>query len=139
VANQFYILIVDDEDELRELLRNSLEQSYPAVVLQAKDGEEARLLLKACVFDLVIADIHMPHCDGVELFRWIMDHQLGLHENFIFLTAAGHEPGVVRRLKDLPPVRVLHKPFFMNELLEEVTRLLRRGAPSVRWPRSTLK
>lgn len=131
MANQFYILIVDDEEELRELLKASLELAFPTVVLLAYDGEDARLLLKACVFDLIIADIHMPRCDGVELYRWIMEHQPALLENFIFLTAAGHEPSVRRRLDELPRVPVLHKPFSMNELLEVATNILKRGSAGI--------
>lgn len=134
MADQFYILIVDDEEELRDVLKDMLEESYPTVVLQADDGEDARLLLQACVFDLVIADIHMPRCDGVELYRWILENQPGLHENFIFLTAAGNEPSVRKRLEALPPIKVMHKPFFMNDLLALITTMLRESTPSIPLP-----
>ncbi len=124
---------MDDEEELRDLLKDLLEASFPTVVLQATDGADARELLRTCVFDLVIADIHMPRCDGVELYRWVSEHIPGLCENFIFLTAAGRDPSILRRLEPLPPVRVLHKPFFVNELMEAVMAILRANT-SVPWP-----
>jgi CheY-like chemotaxis protein len=139
VPDHCYILIVDDEEELRDLLKELLEASYPTVVLHATDGEEARLLLQTCVFDLVIADIHMPRCDGVELFRWVMEHIPDLQDRFIFLTAAGREPQVVNRLAELPPVRVLHKPFFITELVDLVRNTLKPSFPSVPWDREAGK
>lgn len=121
---------------MRDLIKELLETSYPAVVLEATDGDEARELLKTAVFDLVIADIHMPQCDGVELYAWVAKHIPALCEHFIFLTGAGKEQAVQHRLAKLPPVRILHKPLFVNELMEVVQEILRENTPSVPWPES---
>lgn len=125
VPERHYILVVDDDAELRGLIKETLETLHSTVVLQSDDGLDARMLLKACVFDLIIADIHMPNCDGFAFYEWIQANQAGLHGNFIFLTAAADEPDVAEKLAQMPDVSVIRKPFSLNRLLEQVPALLR--------------
>lgn len=61
------ILIVEDEPDSRELYRLVLEPEFE--VLEAENGAEALALLLARPIDLVIADVHMPVMNGVELIR----------------------------------------------------------------------
>jgi len=60
------ILLVDDDINIRLLLRLTLEEEgYEAV--EARDGEEALARFKESAFDLVIADMVMPHKDGITM------------------------------------------------------------------------
>jgi CheY-like chemotaxis protein len=60
------ILVVDDEEELRELIRHVLERAGHAVAC-ARDGREASSVLTTRSFDVVVTDMLMPDQDGLEL------------------------------------------------------------------------
>lgn len=66
-ARRCLILVVDDEEDVRELYRSFLEPRFD--VLTAKDGKEALDLLRAQPADLAIVDVHMPVMNGAELIR----------------------------------------------------------------------
>lgn len=64
------VLIVDDEQEIRELLKDEFEY-YGAVVLEAANGKIAAEILEKQPSDFVVTDIRMPGGDGIELLRTI--------------------------------------------------------------------
>jgi two-component system nitrogen regulation response regulator NtrX len=62
------ILIVDDEESIRETLKEILDyEGYE--IEEAKDGEEALAKIKKFNYDAVLADIKMPKLDGIELLE----------------------------------------------------------------------
>ena len=69
-------LIVEDEPLMREYLWRNLDRIHNAwkATACAKDGLEAIEILRHHSFDLVITDIRMPHCDGLELASYINDN-----------------------------------------------------------------
>ncbi len=66
------ILVVDDEEVLRNLAKEVLSEEGYQVTL-ASSGEQALELLKRASFDLVIADLKMPGMDGMELLKKIKE------------------------------------------------------------------
>lgn len=116
------ILTVDDEPDIRSLLRIMLEgQGY--LVQEASSGSQALSLLQAgASFDLILLDILMPGMDGVETARALRKHTLA---PILFLTAR-------TRLDDrMAAYRCggddfLPKPFSKVELILKVDALLRR-------------
>ena len=66
------ILVVDDERNIRRVLQALLEASGHEVDA-ASDGDEARAMLRRCSedYDLVLTDLRMPGCDGMQLLRWV--------------------------------------------------------------------
>jgi CheY-like chemotaxis protein len=64
------VLIVDDEQEIRELLKEEFEY-YGAIVLEAGNGKIAAQILEDHSSDFVVTDIRMPGGDGIELLRKI--------------------------------------------------------------------
>lgn len=125
------ILIVDDEDIVRELVARSLrEAGYQ--VLQAPHGTAAIGLLEvdAPDVDLVICDLVMPILGGREVWEWMKEHCPGLPLLFI--------SGYPRAYLDAhhlyePSVPTLRKPFLPSRLLETVEDLLdTRPAPERR-------
>jgi response regulator RpfG family c-di-GMP phosphodiesterase len=64
-----HILLVDDDDLYRSALSNILKP-LGFEITEAADGDEARQILSQRKFDLLISDIRMPKCDGVQLLRW---------------------------------------------------------------------
>ena len=78
------LLIVDDDDEIRILLLDILQEQYN--VLAATDGKDALDLLKKRIPDLVICDIIMPGMNGFELIEQIKAQELTAHRLMLRLT-----------------------------------------------------
>lgn len=70
------VLIVDDESPVREAVKllGEWERFGVTTLLEAKNGLEAKMLIEQEQPALILSDIQMPHCDGVELMEWVHDH-----------------------------------------------------------------
>lgn len=114
------ILIIDDEEDLVTLLKDSLE-SRGHIVLAAYDGENGIKKAKEQP-DIIILDIMMPSIDGYEVCRKIRDAVLC---PIIFLSAKQSETDKLKGLA-LGGDDYLIKPFSLNELLARIDAHLRR-------------
>jgi YesN/AraC family two-component response regulator len=118
------ILLVDDEDLLREGVREILELSDYQVI-EARDGEEALEKFAVNNVDLVISDIIMPNMDGVDLVTRLRDSFPAVP----ILTISGGSRVVSARF-GLDSALLsganasLTKPFNAKQLLEQVQKLL---------------
>jgi DNA-binding response OmpR family regulator len=119
------VLIVDDEPIVREVVVRYLERDGHAI-LEAGDGEQARLLLEQQTPDLVVLDVMLPGIDGLELCRWIRGRS---DLPVILLTARGEEADRIVGL-ELGADDYVTKPFSPRELAVRVRAVLRRAAPS---------
>ena len=120
------ILVVDDEESIRDLLRLVLTGEGYSVVT-ANDGEEAIEHLKAQRFDLVITDLVMPRVNGVEVLRAAKR----IDSNFPVIVITGY-PSVetVTELVKLGAGDYLRKPFNVDVVLVTVAKLLEMGRMS---------
>ncbi|XWN53830.1 response regulator transcription factor [Anoxybacillus flavithermus] len=119
------ILIVDDEKEMRELLRLYLEQEGFTCV-EADDGEAGLAMLANAHIDLIILDIMMPKLDG---YRFCMRVRERSQVPIIFLTARSDEWDRVYGLK-IGADDYIVKPFSPNEVVARVYAVLRRTKSS---------
>ncbi|MEO5337036.1 MAG: response regulator [Magnetospirillum sp. WYHS-4] len=85
-AHNLKILIVDDQQSMRGLLRYGLQQLGVRNVVEAKDGGEALQALLANKFDLVISDWNMDGMDGLTLLKTIRSNPLIKKTPFIMST-----------------------------------------------------
>ncbi len=123
------ILIVDDEPDVRALVRNSLQYSREGLEpLEAADGDEAMRVIAADHPDLVILDLGLPTSDGFTVLQ-----QLRAESDLpvIVLTARGLEQDKIRGL-ELGADDYMTKPFSPRELVARIETVLRRTKPSVR-------
>ncbi len=124
------VLVVDDEQPLRDFIRKNLE-ARSFTVHTAANGLEALALFNTQPLDLIILDVMMPTMDGLEATRRIRQSSL---VPIILLTALGEEKDKVAAL-DLGADDYLTKPFGVEELLARVRAVLRRSklqpAPAV--------
>jgi DNA-binding response OmpR family regulator len=118
------ILIVDDEEHIRELVRLYLEKEGFTVALAA-DGEEAVRQVRALNPLLVILDIMLPKMDGWDVCREVRKFS---ETPIIMLTAKGEEFDKVLGL-ELGADDYLTKPFSPRELVARVKAILRRASP----------
>jgi signal transduction histidine kinase/DNA-binding response OmpR family regulator len=79
------VLIVEDNEELRQYLKENMEEAYE--VMEAANGRQALEKLEKTLPDLILSDIMMPEMDGVELCRQVKGDKITSHIPFIFLTA----------------------------------------------------
>lgn len=119
---QFMVMVIDDEAEMRKMLRAFLEEEG-YIVIEAKDGIEALSLLKEKKPHLLIIDVMMPFMDGFSLAKEIKS---AFPIPFIFLTAKGDEWDTVHGLK-LGGDDYIVKPFKPMELLARIESVLRRA------------
>ena len=122
-----HLLVVDDDDRIRELLKAFLERAGFRVTV-APGASAARRLLEALEFDLAVLDVMMPGEDGLSLVAWLrgLPGRAG-RLPVLMLTARG-EPvdrieGLRRGADDY-----LSKPFEPEELVLRIEAILRRGA-----------
>jgi two-component system KDP operon response regulator KdpE len=126
------ILVVDDDPQIRRVLRTSLtSQGY--FVADAKTGEEALLKIREERFDLLLLDVNMPGMGGLEACRQI---RAVSEAAIIMLTVRNAERDKVTAL-DAGADDYVTKPFGMTELLARIRANLRRlplspeGGPQV--------
>ena len=117
-----HLLIVDDDDRIRDLLKQYLgRQGYKMTV--AADAAAARKLFQTFSFDLAILDIMMPGEDGLSLLSAL--RQDGNQTPVLLLTARGNASDRIEGLK-LGADDYLPKPFEPEELSLRVAAILRR-------------
>ena len=121
-ATPNHILVVDDDDRIRELLRRYLSQLGYRVTT-SPDGEKARQLLEQLMFDLVVLDVMMPKMDGFELLQHI--RQRDKVTPVILLTARGESSDRIEGLK-IGADDYIAKPFEPEELALRIAAVLRR-------------
>jgi DNA-binding NtrC family response regulator len=115
-----FVLIVDDEEALRNLLQDALER-YGYMVLTARNGVEALAAYAAYpqTIDLLISDIKMPEMSGIELAKRILTTRSGIR---ILLMSGTTSPPSTR-------VPFLWKPFRLDKFLVKVNDALNGPAP----------
>ncbi len=118
------ILIVDDEEGLREGLSKLLEGEGYAVIA-AETGEEALQILQQSHIDLVLTDMRMPGMDGIELLKKIRERygELGV----IILTGYGQIESYIEAM-NFGAIEYVSKPFKVNELKFIVNKVLSEHA-----------
>ncbi len=121
------ILVVEDEDALVVLLRYNLEAAGYQVT-NTDRGDEADLLLRESLPDLVLLDWMLPGLSGLELCRRLRQRPETQRLPIILLTARGAEDERVRGLATGADDYII-KPFSVPELLARVSALLRRASP----------
>jgi two-component system KDP operon response regulator KdpE len=118
------VLVVDDEQTLRDFIRKNLE-ARNFTVHTAANGLEALAIFNTQSLDLIILDVMMPQMDGLETTRRIRQTSL---VPIVILTALGEEKDKVAAL-DLGADDYLTKPFGVEELLARVRAVMRRAKP----------
>ena len=114
------ILVVDDEDQIRRLICETLERAGYHVT-EARDGKEALSLYRLAPADLVIMDILMPDQDGLETTVALRRESPDV--KIIVITGGNDMIGILNYLdvaKMLGAHSTLQKPFEMKTLLETI-------------------
>jgi two-component system response regulator PilR (NtrC family) len=115
------ILVVDDEESIREFLDIMLRRENYDVTL-AEDGAKAADLLKKKTFDLIISDMQMPNMTGMELLKFAKDQSPEIL--FMMITAFGTTETAVEAMK-MGAYDYITKPFKIDEVRINIANALR--------------
>lgn len=121
-AAQARVLVVDDEPEIADLVRELLEGANHEVVT-AESGAVALAMLGEARFDAIVSDLHMPDVDGAALWREVRARDPALARRMLFVTGDTLSPSV-RQFLDDARCPGLAKPFTRADLLAQVAALL---------------
>lgn len=119
------VLVVEDEEKMRDVLRRGLEAAGYAVEVAA-DGQECLDRVEKDDYDAVVLDIKLPDIDGFEVCRRL--RRAEVWTPVLMLTALGDIHDRITGL-DAGGDDYLVKPFAFGELLSRVRALIRRGRP----------
>jgi excisionase family DNA binding protein len=113
------ILVVDDEEAVRDLLTDALA-SKQRLVLAAASGEEAIELVKKSEVDLVLLDLSMPGLNGVDTFREIQTLRPGLP---VVIVTGYPDSDLMARALEVGPFTMISKPVDINQVQKTVERI----------------
>ncbi|WP_297736998.1 response regulator transcription factor [uncultured Maricaulis sp.] len=120
-----HILVVDDDDRIRNLLKRFLqERGYR--VSTAPNADKALSTLNSLAFDLLVLDVMMPGMDGFELTQAVRERG---ETPILLLTARGDAEDRIKGLS-LGADDYLPKPFEPEELVLRINAILRRAKPA---------
>jgi len=115
------ILIVEDNEELRTFLANELSKKF--AVKQAEDGQKGIEIAMAEIPDLIVSDILMPHCSGIDLCKKVKADIRTCHIPVILLTAKTTTGDQIEGV-GVGADAYITKPFNMQLLLAQINQLI---------------
>ena len=113
------ILVIDDQESIRRVVRRALEQDGHEV-FDASDGEVGMEILESQSFDVVITDIFMPGQDGIVTLRQVRKR---FPKVKVIVISGGDSTGMMDLREDaelLGAVKSLQKPFNAREIMDVV-------------------
>ena len=120
------ILVVDDDDAIRQILIEALTMDRQYLVQEASNGIEGSIKLGTYRPDLLILDIFMPEMDGLEVCRNICNEPELSNLKVIITTGRPDHPKLDEVVK-LGFTNILSKPFDLLNLVKDIERILGRG------------
>ena len=118
------ILVCEDDPSLRLLFRLSIEP-YGYNVVEAGDGRSGIELARSVKPDLVVVDMRLPDCSGIEVVR-ALRIEPALETTPILMATGSLQPGDRSAAENSGVDAFLYKPFNMARLIAEIERLLER-------------
>lgn len=125
-TKESHILVIDDDDRLRQLLKRYLAENGYRVTI-AQSAKDARAVMQGIVFDLLVLDVMMPEETGIQLTRYLRETSA---VPILLLTAMGEVEDRITGLESGAD-DYLTKPFEPRELLLRISTILRRGQGNV--------
>jgi DNA-binding NtrC family response regulator len=119
-----HVLVVDDEDELREIFVDEF-RSVGAVVFEARQGVEAMEVLRRETVHVVLSDVRMPGGDGISLMKNI-DKEI--HPKPLLFLCSGFSQHSMDEMKAIGVLEIFGKPFDWNMILSSIQKALNRAS-----------
>lgn len=117
------ILVIDDEDGIREIIQICLEAAAGWEVLTAASGSEGLVMAQTTQPDAILLDVMMPDMDGPTTFRTLQANAATQHIPTILLTAKA-KVSEQKQFIDLGVNGVITKPFKAQDLVNQIRGIL---------------
>ena len=117
------VLVVDDQNSVRQMTRMTLEEIGVRVIHEAENGKAAMDTASLQPLDLIISDFNMPEMDGLGLLRAVRGHPVARKVPFILLTGRGDRELVVMAAQ-AGANNYLIKPFTAQVLREKIEQVM---------------
>jgi CheY-like chemotaxis protein len=110
------LVFVDDEPDIRRVVRDIIERVYPDIMLvTCASGEELLSRLRELQPDLILLDLRMPVMSGPDVVQMLRKREEGMNVPVIFVTGATRLE-MTDEYKELGVIGVIHKPFDVMKL-----------------------
>ncbi|CAN7451387.1 response regulator [Phenylobacterium sp. LjRoot225] len=119
VASSLKVLVVDDQQTMRSLVRSGLQQLGFKDIRECADGEDGLRAMLTAKSHLIISDYNMPRLDGLGLLRAVRAHEPIRGTAFIMLTGRADKE-LVQRAVQFGVNNYLVKPFTVQTLKEKI-------------------
>jgi two-component system NtrC family sensor kinase len=124
IKGPYRILLIEDDDGLREMAEDMLKERIHCTVISVADGRAALDELNdGQNVDLILSDLRMPHLNGYQLYDWIVKHRSTLTSRIIFITGDTYDIKS-REFFAKNELPVVYKPFELGNLIQTVKRKL---------------
>ncbi len=117
------ILIIDDEEDVKEIAQMGLEMAADWSVVTASSGTEGLILAETSQPDVILLDLMMPGWDGKETLKQLKANQNTANIPVILMTAKT-QLAIALELRELDLVGVITKPFRPLQLPEQISQIL---------------
>ncbi|VEP13365.1 Response regulator receiver protein [Hyella patelloides LEGE 07179] len=121
--NQKLVLVIDDDDGIREVIQICLEAIAGWNVITAASGEEGLTLADTQKPDAILLDVMMPHLDGIATFQQLQTQGKTKHIPTILLTAKA-KISEQKQYQHLGVTGVIIKPFEPYDLVAKIRTML---------------
>lgn len=122
-SKNFKILVVDDEDLLREALVDALTMNG-AICDSAANGTEAFQKLNQNSYDILVTDVRMPGGDGVQLIRQLHESSKIQKKPFVFVSS-GFSDVEFEEMRKMGVLHIFDKPYRINDFIETIETKVR--------------
>lgn len=117
------ILIIDDEEDVKEIAKLGLEMAANWNVITANSGKEGLNLAKTSQPEVILLDLMMPDWDGKETLKHLKTNQNTVNIPVILMTAKT-QSAIASELKKLEIIGIITKPFRPLQLPEKISEIL---------------
>lgn len=114
------ILLIDDSEMVRDILRENIEEEGYEIIGEAGDGEEGIRRYKELNPDIVILDISMPKCNGLQCLKFIRDYDE--KAKVLLCSAIGQRSIIIQGLQ-LGAADYIIKPFDEYKLIKKLKEI----------------
>ena len=122
-ASALRVVVVDNEEVMRTLMRRTLERMGFSHIYTAEDGSEGLDLASSLRPDVIITDYAMPNMDGLELVKAIREKPAFAKTAFVMLTGSANSV-IIERARELGANSIIIKPVFPADLKAKLGALV---------------
>jgi len=117
------VLIIEDDDFFRELIRKKLSSNKDFEVIEAVDGEKGIATIKEKKPDIVLLDLLLPNVDGFEVLSMVRGDSDIAKTTIIVLSNLGQQEDIEKALKLGANDYLIKSQFDINQIIDKITSL----------------